>query len=206
MHIPDGFLDAKTLITTAALSAYVLKKDVDKAKEILNEKDAPILGVLSAFVFAAQMVNFPVMAGTSGHFLGAALLTYMMGPHLAGLAMSAVLILQCLLFQDGGLLALGANILNMAVAAPLTAYYVLKIIDSKIPGKKTFGLVLAGWSSVVIAAIFCSFELYASGVGKLQAIIIPMLTIHALIGIGEGLITVAVVSFINKVRKVKIEF
>ncbi|MGB9839994.1 energy-coupling factor ABC transporter permease [Thermovenabulum sp.] len=205
MHIPDGFLDPKTLIVTAAASAYALKKDADSAKKLMEEKDIPFLGVLSAFVFAAQMVNFPVMAGTSGHFLGAAMLTYAMGPQLAGLAMASVLILQCLLFQDGGLLALGANIFNMAVVAPVTAFYILKLAKKWFYGKKLAGIFLAGWASVVAASIFCSVELFLSGVAGLKEVLIPMVVIHSLIGIGEGLITVAVCSFVDRVRNIKVD-
>ncbi|WP_245984676.1 energy-coupling factor ABC transporter permease [Biomaibacter acetigenes] len=208
MHIPDGFLDAKTVITTAAISAYAIKNDVEKARRNLGDRDIPVLGVMAAFIFAAQMVNFPVMAGTSGHLLGAALATILLGPYSAGLIMATVLIVQSLFFQDGGLLALGANIFNMAVVAPLAAYYIYVTIKRYIrfSGADTLATFTASWFSVVVAAVFTSLELALSGTVPFKIVILPMAMVHAAIGIGEGLITTVAVAYIGRVLNLKAGF
>jgi cobalt/nickel transport system permease protein len=205
MHIPDGFLDVKTIATTAAISAYAIKKDVEKTRKILGDRDIPVMGVMAAFIFAAQMVNFPIMAGTSGHLLGAALATALMGPYSAGLVITTVLIVQCIFFQDGGLLALGANILNMAVVAPMVAYFIIAAMKRNFhfSGVDTVAIFAASWLSVVTASVFASLELALSGTVALKAVLAPMVSIHALIGVGEGLITVAAVAYIGKVLNIK---
>lgn len=205
MHIPDGFLDAKTIVTTAVISAYAIKKDVEKTRKILGDRDIPVMGVMAAFIFAAQMVNFPVMAGTSGHLLGAALATALMGPYSAGLVMATVLIVQSLFFQDGGLLALGANILNMAVVAPLVANYIFVTTKRHIrfSGADTVATFAASWFSVVTASVFASLELALSGTAALKMVLVPMVAVHALIGVGEGLITTAAVAYIGRVLNLK---
>src|SRR5687768_13683116 len=122
MHIPDGFLSTPVWATLNVVSAPAVGYMAKRAGSTMGEGRAPLLGVLGAFVFAAQMVNFPVAPGTSGHLLGGALLAFTAGPAAASLVMTAVLIIQALVFQDGGILALGANIFNIAVAGVLTAY------------------------------------------------------------------------------------
>jgi cobalt/nickel transport system permease protein len=204
MHIPDGFLDAKTVVATAAVSACALKHNVAKAKEELNERELPALGVMAAFIFAAQMVNFPVMAGTSGHLLGAALAAVVLGPYSAGLIITTVLIVQCLFFQDGGLTALGANILNMAVAAPLVANFVYNSVKKfKFTGSGTAATFLAAWFSVMAAAFMTSVELAFSGTVSLGTVLPPMMVVHAVIGIGEGLITSVAVAYIGRILNLK---
>lgn len=208
MHIPDGFLDAKTIITTAAISAYAIKNDVEKARRSLGDRDIPVLGVMAAFIFAAQMVNFPVMAGTSGHLLGAALATILLGPYSAGLIIASVLIVQSLFFQDGGILALGANILNMAVASPMAAYYIYVALKKyvRFTCADTIATFAASWFSVMVAAVFTSFELALSGTVPLKIVILPMAMVHAAIGIGEGLITTVAVAYIGRVLNLKAGF
>jgi cobalt/nickel transport system permease protein len=204
MHIPDGFLDAKTVVATAAVSACALKHNVAKAKEELNERELPALGVMAAFIFAAQMVNFPVMGGTSGHLLGAALAAVVLGPYSAGLIITTVLIVQCLFFQDGGLTALGANILNMAVAAPLVANFVYNFVKKfKFAGSGTVATFLAAWFSVMAAAFMTSVELAFSGTVSLGTVLPPMMVVHAVIGIGEGLITSVAVAYIGRILNLK---
>ncbi|TYP57877.1 energy-coupling factor ABC transporter permease [Thermosediminibacter litoriperuensis] len=204
MHIPDGFLDAKTVVATAAASAFALKHNMAKVKEELNERELPALGVMAAFIFAAQMVNFPVMAGTSGHLLGAALAAVLVGPYSAGLILTTVLIVQCLFFQDGGLTALGANILNIAVAAPFVAQFVYNAVRKfNFAGSGTAATFLSAWFSVMAAAFLTSAELALSGTVRLGAVLTPMMIVHAVIGIGEGLITCAAVAYVGRVLNLK---
>lgn len=162
----------------------------------------PLLGVMSAFIFAAQMLNFPVIGGTSGHLLGGVLAAVLLGPYAAVIALTCVLIVQCLIFQDGGLSALGANILNMALAGTIPGYLIYKAIK-KILGEKRgmmAGVAIAAWFSVVIASGLCALELAISKTSPLKIVLPAMGGIHALIGIGEAIITCIVISFILKVR------
>ena len=130
MHIPDGFLSMATVATTYAVSAGGIGNAVRMANKKLGEKHVPLMGVLAAFIFAAQMLNFPVAGGTSGHLIGAALAAILLGPWAAVLLMSCVLIAQSLIFQDGGLLALGANIFNMGIIASFGGYYLYRLLTS----------------------------------------------------------------------------
>ncbi|MDN5331447.1 MAG: cobalt/nickel transport system permease protein [Tepidanaerobacteraceae bacterium] len=199
MHIPDGFLDAKTAVATSAASLAALKYSMTKVKEELGERDVPSLGVMAAFIFAAQMVNFPVMAGTSGHLLGAALAAILFGPYSASLILSAVLIVQCLFFQDGGITALGANILNMAVAATFVASCVYSAVKKlKFAGSEIAAVFLSAWISVLVGAFLTSVELALSDTVPLNAVIAPMMLVHAVIGIGEGIITCAAVGYVRR--------
>ena len=124
MHIPDGFLNLPTCLGSAAVSIVALKQAVSKVGQKLDRKQVPLMGVMSAFVFAAQMLNFPIIGGTSGHLIGAALLAVLLGPWTASLIMTSILLIQGLVFMDGGISALGANLLNMAVIAPWGGYAV----------------------------------------------------------------------------------
>ena len=130
MHIPDGFLNGATIATTTVISVGGIGNALRLTGKKLKEKQIPLMGVLAAFIFAAQMLNFPIAGGTSGHFVGAALAAVLLGPWTAILIMTCVLIAQCLIFQDGGLLALGANILNMGVIGCLTGYYGSRLITA----------------------------------------------------------------------------
>ena len=160
------------------------------------------MGIMSAFIFAAQMINFPVIGGTSGHLFGGVLAAVLLGPFAGAVVLTCVLIFQCLVFQDGGLLALGANILNMAVIGTLGGYLIYSLFCRISGGKKglLIGGAVAAWCSVVLAASFCALELSISGISPLGVVLPAMVGIHALIGIGEAIITVAVLSFISKVR------
>src|SRR5512137_822489 len=128
MHVPDGFLDARTLISTAGLAAIGLGLALRQVRRRLPARRVPLIGLAAAFIFAAQMLNFPVAAGTSGHLLGAALASVLLGPAAAIVALTAVLLLQALMFADGGVTALGANVLNLAVIAPLVAHAVYSAV------------------------------------------------------------------------------
>ena len=203
MHIPDGFLSAATVATTYAVSVGGIGNAVRVANKKLGEKHIPLMGILAAFIFAAQMLNFPVAGGTSGHVIGAALVAILLGPWSAVIIMSAVLIAQSLIFQDGGLLALGANIFNMGIVAGFSAHYIYKLAGAFFGdsdrGKLSSGFI-AAWGSVVLSSIACAIELAISGVSPLGVVLPAMAGVHALIGIGEGLITMAVVSVIMASR------
>jgi cobalt/nickel transport system permease protein len=203
MHIPDGFLNTATVVTTGVVSAGGVANAVRIANKKLGEKHIPMMGILAAFIFAAQMLNFPVAGGTSGHVIGAALVAILLGPWAAVIVMSVVLIAQCLIFQDGGLLALGANIFNMGVVAGFGAYYIYRLMGSLLGDSSRSRLVsgfVAAWTSVFLASIACAIELAVSGTSPLSVVLPAMAGVHALIGIGEGLITVAVVSVVMSTR------
>ena len=177
-----------------------------KARRQLDERRAPLLGVLGAFVFAAQMVNFPVLPGTSGHFLGAALLAILLGPHAAALGMAAIVIVQCLVFQDGGLLALGANLLNMALAGPYAAWAAFRALapaSGEIGRPRLYAASFAAaLASVLAGAILVPFEAAASGVVRipLAAFVGTMAGVHAVIGAAEGALTFAVLAALARMR------
>ncbi len=203
MHIPDGFLNAATVATTCAVSAGGIGGAVRIVGKKLKEKQVPLMGILAAFIFAAQMLNFPVAGGTSGHVIGAALAAILLGPWAALLIMSCVLIAQSLIFQDGGLLALGANIFNMGIVASFSAYYVYKLI-TWLAGANRRGTLIGGfvaaWLSVFLASIFCAIELAVSGSSPFAVVLPAMAGVHALIGIGEGMITGAVLVLVLATR------
>jgi cobalt/nickel transport system permease protein len=202
MHIPDGFLTINTLVPSWLISIGSLGFCLKKTALILKERMVPLMGIMSAFIFAAQMINFPVIGGTSGHLLGGVLAAVLLGPYAGTVVLSCVLIFQCLIFQDGGILALGANILNMAIIGTIGGYLVFKGVQKIFGREKGFlvGAAVAAWFSVVLAAGFCALALAASGISPLNIVLPAMMGIHALIGIGEALITVAVISFVRKVR------
>ena len=203
MHIPDGFLNVTTIATTYAVSSGGISYAVKEVNKQLKEKQVPLMGVVAAFIFAAQMLNFPIAGGTSGHLIGATLAAILLGPWAAVLIMSCVLIAQCLIFQDGGLLALGANIFNMGIAAPFCGYFLYKLTTSLFGDSRKSKLIggsIGAWGSVVVAATACAIELAVSGASP-WAIVLPAMTgIHALIGIGEGLITAAALSVVMATR------
>ncbi len=194
MHIPDGFLDAKTWVTTGVLSAGTLAYALRRTRQTLQDRQVPAMGVMAAFIFAAQMVNFPIVGGTSGHLIGAVLAAVTLGPWSASIVMAVILILQSLLFQDGGLTALGANILNMGVIAVFAGYGVYRLLDRY----RAFGLFAASWVSVMLAAAACAVELAVAGTIPLAVVLPAMLFWHAFIGVGEGLITAAVVEILSR--------
>ncbi|OGO23629.1 MAG: cobalamin biosynthesis protein CbiM [Chloroflexi bacterium RBG_16_50_9] len=203
MHIPDGFLNAATVATTYAVSAGGISYAVKEANRKLKEKHVPLLGVMAAFIFAAQMLNFPVAGGTSGHLIGAALAAILLGPWAAVLIMSCVLIAQSLIFQDGGLLSLGANIFNMGIVATFTAFFLNRLAGITLGESKKARLIggfIGAWGSVFVASIACAVELAVSGASPIGVVLPAMAGIHALIGIGEGLITGAALSLVLATR------
>ena len=204
MHIPDGFVNIPVAAVTYVASGGSLAYAVRRTNEELGEKQVPLMGVMGAFIFAAQMLNFPVAGGTSGHLIGGALATILLGPWAGMLIMTSVLVVQALIFQDGGLVALGANVFNMGVVACLVGHYVFTWLK-RILGEGTQGAVISGfvaaWTSVVAAAIVCALELAISGTSALAVVLPAMTLVHVLIGVGEGLITVAVLVFLAATRR-----
>jgi cobalt/nickel transport system permease protein len=203
MHIPDGFLSTTVAVILWVLAAGFIAYALYQTRRQLGERTIPLMGVLAAFIFAAQAINFPVAGGTSGHLIGAALAAILLGPWPAVLVMTCVLGVQSLLFQDGGLLALGGNILNMAVLASLVAALAHRGIAKLLPQTRSARLAatfVAAWLTVVLASMACAFELAASSASPLGIVLPSMTFIHMLIGIGEGLITVAALAFIQVVR------
>ncbi|HOV78894.1 MAG TPA: energy-coupling factor ABC transporter permease [Bacillota bacterium] len=200
MHIPDGFLDTGTIVGTYVLSAGAVGYGIRKTREELNERQIPVLGVLAAFIFAAQMVNFPIIGGTSGHLLGAALAAVLLGPWASSIIISTVLIIQCLFFQDGGLTALGGNIFNMGVVGSFAAYWIYTALK-KLPGRNVemFRIFAASWASVVLASLAATAELALSGTVPFKIAFVAMMSWHVIIGVGEGIITALAVSFVRRV-------
>lgn len=203
LHIPDGFLTTPVALMgwllTLLLVAYALRQTRDQ----LGERQVPLLGVLAAFIFAAQAINFPVAGGTSGHLLGGALAAIVLGPWAAVLVMTAVIALQGLLFQDGGLLVMGWNIMNMGVLTAFTGYLAYLLIK-RILGATQSSLLVAGvvgaWLSVEVGAIATAIQLAVSGTSPLHIALPAMAGVHALIGIGEALITVGALTLIARSR------
>lgn len=203
MHIPDGFLDARTLLATAGLAAVAVSVALREVRRNLPPRRVPLVGLTAAFVFAAQMLNFPVAAGTSGHLIGAALASVLLGPAAAVVAMTAVLILQAVMFADGGITALGANVLNLAVIAPLVAHGVYRAVGA-VSGTELRGTLLAAgfaaWCSTVAAALACSVQLAVSGVAAWRAVLAAMGGVHMLIGLGEAVITMLILATVARAR------
>jgi len=202
MHIPDGFLNLPTAAATGAVSVAAVGYACSRLSKTLPPEKVPLLGVAGAFVFAGQMVNFPVAGGTSGHLLGAALVTILLGPWAAMLVMTAVLTVQCFVFQDGGLSALGANVLNMAVIGPLVAHGVYRGLGRLAPplGSRPVAAALAAWATVAVAALACSVELVVSGTAAPVVVFPAMLGVHSLIGVGEAAITLGALAVVSATR------
>lgn len=204
MHLPDGFLTIPVSILLWLISIIVIGIALRKTSRQLGEKEIPLMGILAAAIFAGQMLNFSVTGGTSGHLLGAALATILLGPWAAILVMTSVVSIQAILFQDGGLIALGANLFNMAVVGVFVSYAIFSLIKKLVKNDRLglfAGSVAASWASIVAASLACGLELSLSGTSPANLAIPAMAAIHALIGIGEALITLGAVSFIFAARK-----
>ncbi|MFH0771978.1 MAG: energy-coupling factor ABC transporter permease [Candidatus Omnitrophota bacterium] len=202
MHIPDGFLSPNVFIPAWVISAGGIGYCLRKTSQALKDKMIPLMGVMSAFIFAAQMLNFPVMGGTSGHLLGGVLAAILLGPCAAAIVISIVLIVQCLIFQDGGLSAFGANVINMSFFGAAGGYLIFNIIRNLVKGFKGIMIAsaFASWCSVVAAASACAIELAISGTVSLSAALPAMMVVHMFIGAGEAVITCLIVAFVFKVR------
>jgi cobalt/nickel transport system permease protein len=202
MHIPDGFLDAKTAAAATVLSAAGLGYALHQLRRELPPRRVPLLGLSAAFVFAAQMVNFPVIGGTSGHLIGAVLVAALLGTPAAVVVITTVLVAQCFLFADGGVTALGANVFNMAVVAPVVGLAVYRVVQRLLPGVRgqVAALAFAGWCSTVAAAVVCAGQLAWSGTVAWSVAFPAMVGIHLLIGLGEGAISALVFYAVVRTR------
>lgn len=200
MHIPDGFISGGTAAVTGVVAAGAVAYALKQGRDTLDDRQIPLVGVTAAFVFAVQMINFPVGLGTSGHLVGGALAAVLLGPWLAALVLAVVLLVQALAFADGGITALGANVVLMGVVAGVGGGYLFRALARLLPRTSTGFLTAAGvtaWLSVVVASVVCSVLITYGGVfgaGEFAAVLATMVGLHALIGIGEAAITVAAVA------------
>jgi cobalt/nickel transport system permease protein len=203
MHIPDGFLSTPVAVSMYILTAMVLATAVRQTNRHLKESTAPLMGVLAAFIFAAQMMNFPIAGGTSGHLLGGALAAILVGPWAAVLIMATVIGVQGLVFQDGGLAALGANIFNMGIVTSVVGFGIFKLAVGMFRGSRASilaGTFAASWITVMLAALLTATQLAVSGTSPWSVVLPAMLGVHVFIGIGEGLIGVGAVAFVLAAR------
>jgi len=204
MHIPDGFLSVPVAIVFWIVSFAVVSYALKRVNQNLAERQVPMMGVLAACIFAGQMLNFAVTGGTSGHLVGATIATILLGPWAAMIVLTCVVGVQALIFQDGGLLALGANIFNMAIVGVTVSYFTYRTVQ-KLAGGRAWGVFAggfaAGWLSVFVAALACALQLALSGTSPANLAVPAMGGIHALIGVGEGLITVGALAFLQATRR-----
>jgi cobalt/nickel transport system permease protein len=204
MHIPDGFLSTTVSIVFWVISIIVIAFALRFVNRDLGEREVPVMGVLAAAIFAGQMLNFSVAGGTSGHLLGAALATILLGPWAAVLVMTCVVSIQALIFQDGGLLVLGANLFNMAVIGPAVSFAVYTLFKKISRGQRWgifSGAAVAAWFSIFVASLSCGLQLALSGTSPANVAVPAMAGIHALIGLGEALITLSAVSLVYAARR-----
>lgn len=204
LHIPDGFLSLPVSLVCWILAIALIWVSLTRVKADYQDKAVPLMGVCAAFIFAAQMINFPIPGGTSGHLLGGTLAGVLLGPWAGSLVMTVVFIVQAVLFQDGGLTVLGANIVDMGMIGTFAGYYLYKSL------RRTFGyntwrgmaisVAIAAWVSVFVAAVLCAVQLGLSGTVALQTSFLAMAGWHIMIGIGEAIITVLAVSYIWRSR------
>ncbi|MCL4274932.1 MAG: PDGLE domain-containing protein [Anaerolineales bacterium] len=200
LHIPDGFLNVVVSVIFWITTIVTLGFAISKTNKSLGEKQIPLMGIMAAFIFAAQMINFPVAGGTSGHLLGGALAAIVLGPWAGMLVMTAVIAVQALLFQDGGLLVMGANIFNMGLVTAAIGYGLYRSVMGQSKTVKLGVVAFAAWLSVMAGALLTALQLWLSGTSQLQIVIPAMMGVHALIGVGEALITVFALAFIMQTR------
>jgi cobalt/nickel transport system permease protein len=200
LHIPDGFLDLPISLLCWAATVLLLGLAARRVQAELDERQVPLMGVMAAFIFAAQMINFPVAGGTSGHLLGGVLAAITLGPWAAMLVMASVVGVQALLFQDGGLVVMGANILNMGLLTALIGYGLYRPALGLPLGARLAVAGVAAWLAVMAGALATALELWLSGTARLDVVVPAMLAVHALIGLGEAAITVAALAFIQRTR------
>lgn len=205
MHMPDGFVSAPASAAIGVVAVVGIGIALKGASKELDDRTAPMAGLVAVFVFAAQMLNFPVAAGTSGHLLGGALAAILIGPYTGVLAVSIVLMVQALLFADGGLTALGLNIVNMAFVTVLVAWPTFRLLARALPRTRRSWVVasfIAAFLSVPAAAVAFTAEYAIAGAGTypVSTVLAAMVSTHVLIGLGEGLITALTVGAVLAVR------
>jgi cobalt/nickel transport system permease protein len=207
MHIPDGFLSAPVAAGYGALSLLGIGAACYRLRATRPRNQQALLGVSAAFIFAAQMVSFPVAAGTSGHLVGAVLAVALLGLPSALVVMTAVLFVQCFVFGDGGVFALGANVFNMALVSCVVGACFYRLLCGQNPSqtRRIAGVAFAAWCATVAAAASCAEQLAWSGAASWSVVLPTALAVHALIGIGEAVITALIVAAVVRVRPELIE-
>ena len=205
MHVPDGFMNVTMSAATGVISFGTLWAYIRSAKDLIADKFIALTGMMSALIFVLQMINFPIAAGTSGHLLGGALAVIVLGPRLGLICLSVVVIIQSLLFADGGLSALGVNVLNMAIVTSATSWFIVKYWI-KFIGKNKISIVsvsvLAGILSVVFSSIAFTIQYAIGGTISIPVgtVLLAMVTTHFIIGFGEGIITALIITLLLRVR------
>ena len=205
MHVPDGFMNVTMSAATGVISFGTLWAYIRSAKDLIADKFIALTGMMSALIFVLQMINFPIAAGTSGHLLGGALAVIVLGPRLGLICLSVVVIIQSLLFADGGLSALGVNVLNMAIVTSATSWFIVKYWIKFIGKNKTSIVsvsVLAGILSVVFSSIAFTIQYAIGGTISIPVgtVLLAMVTTHFIIGFGEGIITAFIITLLIRVR------
>ena len=205
MHVPDGFMNVTMSAATGVISFGTLWAYIRSAKDLIADKFIALTGMMSALIFVLQMINFPIAAGTSGHLLGGALAVIVLGPRLGLICLSVVVIIQSLLFADGGLSALGVNVLNMAIVTSATSWFIVKYWIKFIGKNKTSIVsvsVLAGILSVVFSSIAFTIQYAIGGTISIPVgtVLLAMVTTHFIIGFGEGIITALIITLLLRVR------
>ncbi|MDH4321313.1 MAG: energy-coupling factor ABC transporter permease [Desulfobulbaceae bacterium] len=202
MHIPDGFLPGGMAAVTGAAAAVVLGYSHTKTFPRVESERVVALGAVAALIFAAQMVNFAITHGTSGHFVGGAFAAILFGPFLASILMAVLLVVQMAVFQDGGLLALGANIFNMGIVGTFGGYLIYVLLKKLVAGR--YGLLIgafaAGWFAVVLAATSCALQLGISGLSPVPDLLGSMLAVHVKIGVAEGILSLLLIAVVLQMQ------
>lgn len=204
LHIPDGFLSLPVSLLCWVLAIALIGISLNRVQSQYQDRAVPLMGVCAAFIFAAQMLNFPIPGGTSGHLVGGTLAAVLLGPWAGSLVVAVVFIVQAVLFQDGGLTVLGANIVNMGLIGTFLGYYLYRALRQALGYNSWRGtaaaIAIAAWVSVVVAAIATAFQLSLSGTVGLNVALPAMVGWHLLIGIGEAIITVLAVGYVWRAR------
>ena len=201
MHIPDGLMEPLILALGWIVSLIVLAIALRIVNRRIEEKQIPLMAVLAAGIFVAQMINFPIGGGTTGHLVGAALAAILLGPYAGLIVISTILIIQCLIFGDGGITALGLNIMNMGIIGCFLGWHVFRMLQGWNRGVAIF---IASWAAVFVGAVVCAAELalsYSLSNGAFgihaQVAVPSMLAYHVVIGIGEGMVTAGVIAYLS---------
>lgn len=202
MHAPDGFFSVPIAIAGWIITAAMIALAIRNTRDQLGERQVPLMGIMGAAIFAGQMLNFTIPGGTSGHLIGGALASILLGPWAGLLVMTSVVSIQALLFQDGGLLVMGVNIVNMGIVTAFVGYFSYRLLSRVLKGRAGMlaSAFIGAWLSLVVTAAFAAVELALSGTSPLSFALPAMVGVHTLIGVGEGLLTIAALGFILATR------
>jgi cobalt/nickel transport system permease protein len=202
MHAPDSFFSVVLSIIGWAITLGMVALAIRNTRDQLGERQVPLMGIMAATIFAGQMLTFSIPGGTSGHLLGGALAAIVLGPWASVLVMTAVISIQALLFQDGGLLAMGLNIINMGIITAFTGYFTYRFVHRLVKSRAgtMAGAFIGGWLSMLVTSAAAAVELAMSGTSPLAFALPAMVGVHTIIGIGEGLLTMFALGFILTTR------